>query len=115
MIGARAGVCHKAGRVDHHGRRVAGKEISTGTFQLVNLGGSGAAVALRRSKVRTELPRYVARRRDVRTAILSSLTTMGLEDDQQGAFELMHEGKSIRTVSTSKTRLPEQEDVMEDL
>ncbi len=75
----------------------AGKEISTRPFQLVT-GRTWKGTAFGGVKGRTELPGMVERamRGDIRLEPFVT-HTMGLEDINK-AFDLMHEGKSIRTV-----------------
>ncbi len=75
----------------------AGQEISTGPFQLVTRrvwrGSAFGGV-----KGRSELPDYVERYMQGEFKLNDFIThTMGLEDINE-AFDLMHEGKSIRSV-----------------
>jgi S-(hydroxymethyl)glutathione dehydrogenase/alcohol dehydrogenase len=75
----------------------AGQEISTRPFQLVT-GRTWKGTAFGGVKGRTELPGYVDRYMDGKIELDSMVThTMGLEDINT-AFDLMHEGKSIRSV-----------------
>src|SRR3989338_4823059 len=75
----------------------AGQEISARPFQLVT-GRVWRGSAFGGVKGRTELPGYVAKAQSGEIPLDTFIThTMGLEDIKQ-AFELMHEGKSIRTV-----------------
>lgn len=75
----------------------AGQEISTRPFQLVT-GRVWRGSAFGGVKGRTELPAYVAKAQSGEIPLDTFIThTMGL-DDINKAFDLMHEGKSIRTV-----------------
>lgn len=75
----------------------AGQEISTRPFQLVT-GRVWRGSAFGGVRGRTELPRYVEQAQKGEIPLDTFIThTMGL-DDINHAFELMHEGKSIRTV-----------------
>ncbi len=75
----------------------AGQEISTRPFQLVT-GRVWRGSAFGGVKGRTELPAYVAKAQSGEIPLDTFIThTMGLEDINK-AFDLMHEGKSIRTV-----------------
>ena len=75
----------------------AGEEISTRPFQLVT-GRVWRGSAFGGVKGRSQLPDYVQRYLDGEFALSTFIThTMGLEDINK-AFELMHEGKSIRSV-----------------
>lgn len=75
----------------------AGQEISTRPFQLVT-GRVWRGSAFGGVKGRTELPGYVAKSQSGEIPLDTFIThTMGLEDINK-AFDLMHEGKSIRTV-----------------
>ncbi len=75
----------------------AGQEISTRPFQLVT-GRVWRGSAFGGVKGRTELPGYVAKAQSGEIPLDTFIThTMGLEDINT-AFDLMHEGKSIRTV-----------------
>ncbi len=75
----------------------AGQEISTRPFQLVT-GRTWKGTAFGGVKGRTELPGYVDRYLQGDIELDSMVThTMGLEDINT-AFDLMHEGKSIRSV-----------------
>lgn len=90
--------CHKGwGESVIIGVAGAGEEISTRPFQLVTgrvwRGGAFGGV-----KGRSELPGYVERAMDGDIAISDFIThTMPLDNINQ-AFELMHQGKSIRSV-----------------
>lgn len=75
----------------------AGQEISTRPFQLVT-GRTWKGTAFGGVKGRTELPDYVDRYMQGKIEIDSMIThTMPLEEINK-AFDLMHEGKSIRSV-----------------
>ena len=74
----------------------AGQEISTRPFQLVT-GRVWRGSAFGGVKGRTELPGYVAKAQSGEIPLDTFIThTMGLEDINT-AFDLMHEGKSIRS------------------
>ncbi len=75
----------------------AGKEISTRPFQLVT-GRTWKGSAFGGVKGRSQLPAMVedAMKGDIQLAPFVT-HTMGLEQINE-AFDLMHEGKSIRTV-----------------
>ncbi|PKO58948.1 MAG: S-(hydroxymethyl)glutathione dehydrogenase/class III alcohol dehydrogenase [Betaproteobacteria bacterium HGW-Betaproteobacteria-19] len=90
--------CHKGwGESIIIGVAGAGEEISTRPFQLVT-GRVWRGSAFGGVRGRTELPGYVARAQSGEIPLDTFITqTMGLEDINH-AFELMHEGKSIRTV-----------------
>nr|WP_205965499.1 S-(hydroxymethyl)glutathione dehydrogenase/class III alcohol dehydrogenase [Pseudorhodobacter turbinis] len=90
--------CHKGwGESVIIGVAGAGQEISTRPFQLVT-GRVWRGSAFGGVKGRSELPEYVERYMKGEFALNDFIThTMGLEDINQ-AFDLMHEGKSIRTV-----------------
>lgn len=90
--------CHKGwGESVIVGVAGAGKEISTRPFQLVT-GRTWKGTAFGGVKGRTELPGYVDRYMSGEIKIDPMVThTMGL-DDINKAFDLMHEGKSIRSV-----------------
>lgn len=90
--------CHKGwGESVIIGVAGAGEEICTRPFQLVT-GRVWRGSAFGGVKGRTELPGYVQRYLDGEFELDSFIThTMGL-DDINTAFDLMHEGKSIRTV-----------------
>ncbi|WP_148861210.1 S-(hydroxymethyl)glutathione dehydrogenase/class III alcohol dehydrogenase [Marinobacter fonticola] len=90
--------CHKGwGESVIIGVAGAGEEISTRPFQLVT-GRVWRGSAFGGVKGRTELPGYVERYMRGEIQIDPMVThTMGLEDINK-AFELMHEGKSIRSV-----------------
>ena len=75
----------------------AGQEISTRPFQLVT-GRVWRGSAFGGVKGRTELPGYVAKAQSGEIPLDTFIThTMGLEDINK-AFDLMQEGKSIRSV-----------------
>jgi S-(hydroxymethyl)glutathione dehydrogenase/alcohol dehydrogenase len=75
----------------------AGQEISTRPFQLVT-GRVWRGSAFGGVKGRTELPGYVEKAQTGEIPLDTFIThNMGLEEINQ-AFDLMHEGKSIRTV-----------------
>ncbi len=75
----------------------AGAEISTRPFQLVT-GRTWKGTAFGGARGRTELPRYVDWYMDGRIEIDPMIThTMGLGEINNG-FDLMHAGKSIRSV-----------------
>ncbi|MBA4290826.1 MAG: S-(hydroxymethyl)glutathione dehydrogenase/class III alcohol dehydrogenase [Pseudomonas sp.] len=75
----------------------AGQEISTRPFQLVT-GRVWRGTAFGGVKGRTELPGYVAKAQSGEIPLDTFIThNMPLEDINK-AFDLMHEGKSIRTV-----------------
>ncbi len=75
----------------------AGQEISTRPFQLVT-GRSWRGTAFGGARGRTEVPRIVDWYMDGKIQIDPMIThTLKLEDINQ-AFDLMHEGKSIRSV-----------------
>lgn len=90
--------CHKGwGESVVIGVAGAGQEISTRPFQLVT-GRVWRGSAFGGVKGRTELPEYVERYMAGEFKLDDFIThTMGLEDINE-AFDLMHEGKSIRTV-----------------
>jgi S-(hydroxymethyl)glutathione dehydrogenase/alcohol dehydrogenase len=90
--------CHKGwGKSIIIGVAAAGQEISTRPFQLVT-GRVWRGSAFGGVKGRTELPTYVEKAQKGDIPLDSFIThTMGLDDINQ-AFDLMHEGKSIRTV-----------------
>ncbi len=90
--------CHKGwGESIIIGVAGAGEEISTRPFQLVT-GRVWRGSAFGGVRGRTELPGYVARAQAGEIPLDTFIThTMGLEDINK-AFDLMHEGKSIRTV-----------------
>jgi S-(hydroxymethyl)glutathione dehydrogenase/alcohol dehydrogenase len=90
--------CHKGwGESVIIGVAGAGEEICTRPFQLVT-GRVWRGSAFGGVKGRTELPGYVQRYLDGEFELDTFIThTMGLEDINK-AFDLMHEGKSIRTV-----------------
>jgi S-(hydroxymethyl)glutathione dehydrogenase/alcohol dehydrogenase len=90
--------CHKGwGESVIIGVAGAGQEISTRPFQLVT-GRVWRGSAFGGVKGRSELPSYVEKARTGEIPLDTFIThTLGLEDINQ-AFELMHEGTSIRTV-----------------
>lgn len=90
--------CHKGwGESVIIGVAGAGKEISTRPFQLVT-GRVWRGSAFGGVKGRSELPEIVERYMSGEFALNDFIThTMGLEDINK-AFDLMHEGKSIRSV-----------------
>ncbi|MFV0665865.1 S-(hydroxymethyl)glutathione dehydrogenase/class III alcohol dehydrogenase [Denitromonas sp.] len=90
--------CHKGwGESTIIGVAGAGQEISTRPFQLVT-GRVWRGSAFGGVRGRTELPGYVDKAQRGEIPLDTFIThTMGLEDINR-AFELMHEGKSIRTV-----------------
>jgi S-(hydroxymethyl)glutathione dehydrogenase/alcohol dehydrogenase len=90
--------CHKGwGESTIIGVAGAGQEISTRPFQLVT-GRVWRGSAFGGVKGRTELPSYVQKAQKGEIPLDDFIThTMPLEDINH-AFDLMHEGKSIRTV-----------------
>lgn len=90
--------CHKGwGESIIIGVAGAGQEISTRPFQLVT-GRVWRGSAFGGVRGRSELPSYVERAQRGEIPLDTFIThTMGLEDINK-AFDLMHEGKSIRTV-----------------
>ncbi|NRB19822.1 MAG: S-(hydroxymethyl)glutathione dehydrogenase/class III alcohol dehydrogenase [Rhodobacteraceae bacterium] len=90
--------CHKGwGESVVIGVAGAGQEISTRPFQLVT-GRVWRGSAFGGVKGRSELPNYVERYMQGEFKLNDFIThTMGLDDINE-AFDLMHEGKSIRTV-----------------
>ena len=90
--------CHKGwGESVIIGVAGAGQEISTRPFQLVT-GRVWRGSAFGGVRGRSELPSYVAMAQTGEIPLDTFIThTMGLEDINK-AFDLMHEGKSIRTV-----------------
>ena len=90
--------CHKGwGESIIIGVAGAGQEIATRPFQLVT-GRVWKGSAFGGVKGRSQLPDYVQRYMDGEFELDTFIThTMGL-DDINDAFDLMHEGKSIRTV-----------------
>ncbi len=90
--------CHKGwGESVVIGVAGAGEEIATRPFQLVT-GRVWKGSAFGGVKGRSELPDYVQRYMDGEFELDTFIThTMGL-DDINTAFDLMHEGKSIRSV-----------------
>jgi len=92
--------CHKGwGESIIIGVAAAGEEISTRPFQLVT-GRVWRGTAFGGVKGRSQLPGYVDRYLDGRIKIDEMIThTLPLEEINH-AFDLMHEGKSIRSVIT---------------
>jgi len=90
--------CHKGwGESTIIGVAGAGQEISTRPFQLVT-GRVWRGSAFGGVKGRTELPGYVEKSQTGEIPLDTFIThNMGL-DEINKAFDLMHEGKSIRTV-----------------
>jgi len=90
--------CHKGwGESIIIGVAGAGQEIRTRPFQLVT-GRVWRGSAFGGVKGRSQLPGYVERYMGGEIKIDPMITyTMGLEDINR-AFDLMHEGKSIRSV-----------------
>jgi S-(hydroxymethyl)glutathione dehydrogenase/alcohol dehydrogenase len=90
--------CHKGwGESVIIGVAGAGQEISTRPFQLVT-GRVWRGTAFGGVKGRSELPGIVEDYLAGKFALNDFIThTMGLEDINE-AFDLMHEGKSIRSV-----------------
>nr|WP_198159012.1 S-(hydroxymethyl)glutathione dehydrogenase/class III alcohol dehydrogenase [Thauera chlorobenzoica] len=90
--------CHKGwGESTIIGVAGAGQEISTRPFQLVT-GRVWRGSAFGGVRGRTELPAYVQKAQRGEIPLDDFIThTMALEDINR-AFELMHEGKSIRSV-----------------
>ncbi|HUS96913.1 MAG TPA: S-(hydroxymethyl)glutathione dehydrogenase/class III alcohol dehydrogenase [Hyphomicrobiaceae bacterium] len=90
--------CHKGwGESIIIGVAGAGKEISTRPFQLVT-GRSWRGTAFGGARGRTDVPKIVEWYMDGKIQIDPMIThTMPLEDINKG-FDLMHEGKSIRSV-----------------
>ncbi|WP_275661822.1 S-(hydroxymethyl)glutathione dehydrogenase/class III alcohol dehydrogenase [Laribacter hongkongensis] len=90
--------CHKGwGESTIIGVAGAGQEISTRPFQLVT-GRVWRGSAFGGVRGRTELPAYVEKAQKGEIPLDTFIThTLPLEEINQ-AFELMHEGKSIRTV-----------------
>jgi S-(hydroxymethyl)glutathione dehydrogenase/alcohol dehydrogenase len=90
--------CHKGwGESVIIGVAGAGQEISTRPFQLVT-GRVWRGSAFGGVKGRSELPSYVDKAQSGEIPLDTFIThTLGLDEINQ-AFDLMHEGKSIRTV-----------------
>jgi S-(hydroxymethyl)glutathione dehydrogenase/alcohol dehydrogenase len=90
--------CHKGwGESTIIGVAPAGAEISTRPFQLVT-GRVWRGSAFGGVKGRSELPSYVEKSQKGEIPLDTFIThNMGLDEINE-AFELMHEGKSIRTV-----------------
>ncbi|UTW08185.1 S-(hydroxymethyl)glutathione dehydrogenase/class III alcohol dehydrogenase [Pseudomonas benzenivorans] len=90
--------CHKGwGESTIIGVAPAGTEISSRPFQLVT-GRVWRGSAFGGVKGRTELPGYVERSQKGEIPLDTFITHNMPLDDINKAFELMHEGKSIRTV-----------------
>lgn len=90
--------CHKGwGESIIIGVAGAGEEISTRPFQLVT-GRSWRGSAFGGVKGRTELPGYVERYMNGEIKIDPMVTHTFSLDEINQAFDLMHEGKSIRSV-----------------
>jgi S-(hydroxymethyl)glutathione dehydrogenase/alcohol dehydrogenase len=90
--------CHKGwGESTIIGVAPAGAEISTRPFQLVT-GRVWRGSAFGGVKGRTELPGYVEKSQKGEIPLDTFITHNMPLDDINKAFELMHEGKSIRTV-----------------
>ncbi|WP_439861286.1 S-(hydroxymethyl)glutathione dehydrogenase/class III alcohol dehydrogenase [Pseudomonas sp. MBLB4136] len=90
--------CHKGwGESTIIGVAPAGAEISTRPFQLVT-GRVWRGSAFGGVKGRTELPGYVEKSQKGEIPLDTFITHNMPLDDINQAFELMHEGKSIRTV-----------------
>ena len=90
--------CHKGwGESIIIGVAGAGQEISTRPFQLVT-GRSWRGSAFGGVKGRTELPDYVERYLNGEFPLEDFITHKMALEDINDAFNLMHEGKSIRTV-----------------
>ncbi|MGE0310237.1 MAG: S-(hydroxymethyl)glutathione dehydrogenase/class III alcohol dehydrogenase [Lautropia sp.] len=77
----------------------AGKEISTRPFQLVT-GRNWRGTAFGGARGRTDVPRIVDWYMDGKIDIDSLITHVMPIDDINKAFDLMHEGESIRSVVT---------------
>ena len=92
--------CHKGwGESIIIGVAGAGEEIATRPFQLVT-GRTWRGTAFGGARGRTDVPKIVDWYMDGKINIDDLIThTMGL-DDINNAFDLMHEGKSIRSVIT---------------
>ncbi len=89
----------RLGREHHHRRRAVGTEISTRPFQLVT-GRVWKGSAFGGARGRTDVPKIVDWYMEGKIDIDSLIThTMPL-DEINTAFDLMHEGKSIRSVVT---------------
>ena len=97
-MGSALECCHKGwGESVIIGVAGAGQEISTRPFQLVT-GRVWRGTAFGGVRGRTELPGYVDNYMDGKINIDDMVThTMSLDDINE-AFDLMHEGKSIRSV-----------------
>jgi S-(hydroxymethyl)glutathione dehydrogenase/alcohol dehydrogenase len=98
MMRAALECCHKGwGESVIVGVAGAGQEISTRPFQLVT-GRVWRGTAFGGVKGRSQLPGYVDQYMNGDIMLDKFVThTMGLEDINK-AFDLMHEGKSIRSV-----------------
>ena len=91
------GLPSRLGRQRHHRRRAAGAEIATRPFQLVT-GRVWKGTAFGGARGRTDVPKIVDWYMDGKIEIDPMIThTMPLPDINKG-FDLMHEGKSIRSV-----------------
>jgi S-(hydroxymethyl)glutathione dehydrogenase/alcohol dehydrogenase len=87
----------RLGPIHHHRRRPAGAEISTRPFQLVS-GRVWKGTAFGGARGRTDVPKIVDWYMEGKIQIDPMIThTMPLPDINKG-FDLMHEGKSIRSV-----------------
>ena len=90
--------CHKGwGESCMIGVAGAGKEISTRPFQLVT-GRSWKGTAFGGARGRTDVPRIVDWYMDGKINIDDLITHKMPLEDINIAFDLMHEGKSIRSV-----------------
>src|SRR5690606_30855969 len=90
--------CHKGwGESTIIGVAGAGQEISTRPFQLVT-GRGWRGSAFGGVKGRTELPSCVQKAQKGESPLDSCITHNRPLEDINAAFDLMHEGKSIRTV-----------------
>ncbi len=90
--------CHKGwGESTIIGVAGAGQEISTRPFQLVT-GRVWRGSAFGGVKGRTELPSYVEKAQSGEIPLDTFITHNMPLDKINEAFDLMHEGKSIRTV-----------------
>ena len=91
------GLPPRLGPIHHHRRRAAGAEIATRPFQLVT-GRVWKGTAFGGARGRTDVPKIVDWYMDGKIEIDPMIThTMPLADINKG-FDLMHEGKSIRSV-----------------
>jgi S-(hydroxymethyl)glutathione dehydrogenase/alcohol dehydrogenase len=92
--------CHKGwGESIIIGVAGAGEEIATRPFQLVT-GRVWRGTAFGGAKGRTDVPKIVDWYMDRKINIDDLITHQVGIDDINQAFDLMHEGKSIRTVAT---------------